>query len=180
LLIDLATRRVTRTGTEIPLSSLSFDLLLKLARAAPAIQTLEQIMQRVWPRLVVGPETLTQRIKVMREALGDDASDPKYIAGVRGRGYRMVAPVTPVPSPLHELQRMPPTAETSPPSPAVQASGGNRGAGMRRPRCDDCAPEELRRVTMHSCRARIRGYNSAAHLSSNTAGTRLPAPVPCR
>jgi TolB-like protein/DNA-binding winged helix-turn-helix (wHTH) protein/Tfp pilus assembly protein PilF len=127
LLIDLATRRVTRAGTEIPLSSLSFDLLLELARAAPAILTFEQIMQRVWPRLVVGPETVTQRIKVMREALDDDASDPKYIAGVRGRGYRMVAPVTSLPSPLHEPPPVPPPAETSPPSPAVQASGATKG-----------------------------------------------------
>jgi hypothetical protein len=37
----------------------------------------------------------------------------------------------------------------------------NGGAGMRRPRCDGCEAEELRRVTMRSCRARFRGRNRA-------------------
>jgi hypothetical protein len=35
------------------------------------------------------------------------------------------------------------------------------GARMRRPRCDDCEAVELRRVTMRSCRARLRRRNRA-------------------
>jgi DNA-binding winged helix-turn-helix (wHTH) protein len=40
-------------------------------------------MQQVWPGLVVGPETVSQRIKLIRDALDDDPKQPRYIAGVR-------------------------------------------------------------------------------------------------
>ena len=95
LVIDVARRRVTRGDAELQLSALSFDLLLELTRAAPELLTFEQLMERVWPRLVVGPEAVTQRVKLVRECLGDDANDPRYIAGVRGRGYRLVTTVEP-------------------------------------------------------------------------------------
>lgn len=47
-------------------------------------------------RLESGPETLTQRVKLLRDALGDDPASPRYVAGVRGRGYRLIPPVVPV------------------------------------------------------------------------------------
>jgi TolB-like protein/Tfp pilus assembly protein PilF/DNA-binding winged helix-turn-helix (wHTH) protein len=95
LLIDVGRQQVTRAAVELPLSQLSFQLLLALTRAAPNLLTFDQIMERVWPGLVVSPETVSQRVKLVRDALGDDSQSPRYIAGVRGRGYRMVAQVTP-------------------------------------------------------------------------------------
>jgi TolB-like protein/DNA-binding winged helix-turn-helix (wHTH) protein/tetratricopeptide (TPR) repeat protein len=96
LIIDLASRRVTRAGTVIPLKALSFDLLVTLVRAAPSLVSFEQLSERVWPGLVVTPETIVQRVKLLRAALGDDPHAPRYIEGVRGRGYRMVAAVRPM------------------------------------------------------------------------------------
>ena len=96
LLIDVGRQQVTRAGVELPLSQLSFQMLLALTRAAPNLLTFDQIMERVWPGVVVSPETISQRVKLVREALGDDSQSPRYVAGVRGRGYRMVAEVTPV------------------------------------------------------------------------------------
>jgi TolB-like protein/tetratricopeptide (TPR) repeat protein/DNA-binding winged helix-turn-helix (wHTH) protein len=96
LVIDMGRQRVTRAGVELPLSQLSFELLLALARAAPNLLSLDQLMERVWPSLVISPETVSQRVKLVRDALADDSAAPRYIAGVRGRGYRMVAPVSPV------------------------------------------------------------------------------------
>jgi len=93
LIIDLAPRRVRRAGTVIPLKALSFDLLVTLVRAAPALVSFDQLSERVWPGLVVTPETIVQRVKLLRSALGDDPHAPRYIEGVRGRGYRMVAEV---------------------------------------------------------------------------------------
>src|SRR5215471_10818701 len=77
LTIDLAPRRVRRAEAVIPLKALSFD----------------QLSERVWPGLVVTPETIVQRVKLLRGALGDDPHAPRYIEGVRGRGYRLVAEV---------------------------------------------------------------------------------------
>jgi TolB-like protein/DNA-binding winged helix-turn-helix (wHTH) protein/cytochrome c-type biogenesis protein CcmH/NrfG len=96
LTIDLGQRRVTRGGSDIPLPHLSFQLLVTLARSAPDVVTFDQLIERVWPGLVITPETISQRVKLVRDALGDDPQAPRYIAGVRGSGYRMVATVRPL------------------------------------------------------------------------------------
>jgi TolB-like protein/tetratricopeptide (TPR) repeat protein/DNA-binding winged helix-turn-helix (wHTH) protein len=94
LIVDIGRQRITRNGVEIPLSQLSFELLVALARAAPNLLSFDQLMERVWPGLVVSPETVSQRVKLVRDALGDDPHSPRYILGVRGRGYRMLAEVS--------------------------------------------------------------------------------------
>jgi TolB-like protein/DNA-binding winged helix-turn-helix (wHTH) protein/tetratricopeptide (TPR) repeat protein len=96
LIVELAPRRVRRAGTLIRLQALSFDLLVALVRAAPNLVSFEQLTERVWPGLVISPETIVQRVKLVRGALGDDPHAPRYIEGVRGRGYRMVAEVRPL------------------------------------------------------------------------------------
>ena len=96
LIVDIGQQRVTRTGVEIPMPHLSFDLLVTLARAAPNLVTFDQLIERVWPGLIITSETISQRVKLVRTALGDDPHAPRYIAGVRGRGYRMVANVRPL------------------------------------------------------------------------------------
>jgi TolB-like protein/DNA-binding winged helix-turn-helix (wHTH) protein len=96
LVVDLGRQSVTRSGSEIPFPKLSFDLLVTLAQAAPSFVSFDQLTERVWPGLVIAPETISQRVKLVRDALGDDAQAPRYITGIRGRGYRMVAAVRPV------------------------------------------------------------------------------------
>jgi TolB-like protein/DNA-binding winged helix-turn-helix (wHTH) protein len=97
LLIDTRVRRVLREGLELDLPSLSFDLLVALLRAAPGLVSSELLMESVWPNVVVGPETLTQRVKLLRQALGDNAQRPRYILGERGHGYRLACPAEPQP-----------------------------------------------------------------------------------
>jgi TolB-like protein/DNA-binding winged helix-turn-helix (wHTH) protein len=93
LTVDEGQSRVTRSGIDVPLPKLSFDLLVALVRAAPNVLSLDTLMDQVWPGLVVSPETVSQRVKLLRDALGDDPKHPRYIVGVRGRGYRLCAPV---------------------------------------------------------------------------------------
>jgi adenylate cyclase len=93
LLIDLGMRRVTRDGVDLWISGRSFDLLLALVRAAPNLMSTQELMESVWPRLVVGAETVTQRIMLLRQGLGDSAESPRYIVALRGHGYRMAAAV---------------------------------------------------------------------------------------
>jgi TolB-like protein/Flp pilus assembly protein TadD/DNA-binding winged helix-turn-helix (wHTH) protein len=96
LTVDIGQQRVTRAGVEIPMPHLSFQLLVALAHAAPNLLTFDQLTERVWPGLVITPETISQRVKLVRTALGDDPQAARYIGGVRGRGYRMVAAVRPL------------------------------------------------------------------------------------
>jgi len=94
LIIDVGTAQVHRNGQPVPLPRLSFDLLVALIRAAPRLVKIDELMDQVWPGLVVSAETVSQRVKLLRIALGDDARQPRYLAVSRGRGYRIVAPVT--------------------------------------------------------------------------------------
>lgn len=91
--IDAGRQRVERSGLEIPLPPLSFRLLLELVRAAPNVLSIDDLMNSVWPGLVVGADTVTQRVKLLRESLGDNAQESRYIKGLRGRGYSCAVPV---------------------------------------------------------------------------------------
>jgi TolB-like protein/DNA-binding winged helix-turn-helix (wHTH) protein/tetratricopeptide (TPR) repeat protein len=95
--VDLRRALVTRSGDVLPLPKLSFDLLVALIEAAPGIVSPDELMDRVWTGLVVSPETVSQRVKLLRDALGDDPKSPRYVASVRGRGYRLIAEVRPLP-----------------------------------------------------------------------------------
>jgi TolB-like protein/DNA-binding winged helix-turn-helix (wHTH) protein len=95
LVIDVGRQQVKRGDAEIPLPRLSFDLLVALAKVYPRMQTIDQLMDTVWSPAVVNPETVSQRVKLLRHSLGDDPNHPRYVVGIRGRGYRMGAPVTP-------------------------------------------------------------------------------------
>lgn len=102
---------------EIDLPNLSFQLLVALIHAAPNVLGNDRLMELVWPGQVVSPETVNKRAKLLRDALGDDAREPRYIAGVRSRGYRLIATVRIV------------TGETSPAdSPLPQSTTGESGS----------------------------------------------------
>ena len=114
LRVDIGQQRLTRAGVEITLPNLSFQLLVALIRAAPNVLSHDQLMAQVWPGLVVSPETLTKRVNLLREALGDNAQEPRYIAGVRSRGYQLVAAVSRAEAPA--LQVVPPSPAAAPPT----------------------------------------------------------------
>ena len=97
LLLDVSTRTLSRSDETIQLPKLSYRLLLALVDAAPAVVTHDAIIERVWDGRVVSPETVTQRVKLLRKALGDDAVSPRYIGVVRGEGYRLLTTVETLP-----------------------------------------------------------------------------------
>ena len=91
--IDSASGTVWRDGEIIDLPDLSFRLLMTLASRAPALVSKDELIAEVWGDVIVSDETLMQRVRLLRQALGDDSQKPRYIAAVRGRGYRLSAPV---------------------------------------------------------------------------------------
>jgi len=92
--LDVQRGELTRDGETLTLPKLSYDLLVALAQASPALLSQPELMQIVWPERVIGDETLKQRVKLLRKSLGDSASCPQYIEAVRGRGYRLIPKVT--------------------------------------------------------------------------------------
>jgi adenylate cyclase len=94
LSIDTGRQLVMRAAGPIPLPKLSYDLLLVLVRAAPNLVSVDELMRLVWPGVVVGSETVSQRVKMLRDALDDDPKAPRYIQGLRGRGYQILPTVS--------------------------------------------------------------------------------------
>lgn len=88
LAVDLDARRVTRSGEELQLGRLSFDLLEALIQAAPAALSSDDIVQRVWSGDIVSDETVKQRVSLLRRALGQEPGR-EYVVTLRGFGYRL-------------------------------------------------------------------------------------------
>lgn len=132
LVIDVGRQQVKRGDAEIPMPRLSFDLLVALAKVYPRMQTIDQLIETVWSPAVVNPETVTQRVKLLRQSLGDDPNHPRYVVGIRGRGYRMGAPVAPCVEPHHVLGHASaiatPAASPESPVPLTIRSPGTRAS----------------------------------------------------
>ncbi|MFC3717474.1 winged helix-turn-helix domain-containing tetratricopeptide repeat protein [Luteimonas soli] len=93
LMLDARQRAVFRGALRILLPKLTYELLLALVDAAPGVLTHDDLAERVWRGRLVTPETLNQRVLLLRHALGDDARSPRYLRVVRGVGYQLVPPV---------------------------------------------------------------------------------------
>ncbi len=94
LTLDLDRHLLTRGGKPIKLTKLSFKVLKALVQAAPALISHDELIDQVWgPKRVITPDNLSQRMKTLRQSLGDDPNHPIYIEGLRGEGYRLVPEV---------------------------------------------------------------------------------------
>ena len=120
--MDVASRRLFRDAELVPLTARVFDTLLLLVRNRGLLVPKEELIRQVWPGAFVSEDSLTQNISVLRRTLGDDASQPRYIATVARRGYRFVAEV-------HEIAA---SVEQRQPHEAPAQRGGEPVAGQRR------------------------------------------------
>ena len=94
LTLDLDRHLLSRGGQPIKLTKLSFRVLQALVLAAPALISHDDLINQVWgPKRVITLDNLAQRMKVLRQSLGDDPNRPIYIEGLRGEGYRLVPEV---------------------------------------------------------------------------------------
>ena len=110
LTLDTGQRRLWRGEQEIRLSKLSFDFLRALVEAAPNLLTPDQLAETVWgPRRVITAANLSQRLMMLRHAVGEEAERPRYIEAVRSQGYRLIPAVDAI-----TTQAAPPADDTPP------------------------------------------------------------------
>jgi predicted ATPase/DNA-binding winged helix-turn-helix (wHTH) protein len=82
-------RRVLRVdGRDCQLGARAFDLLLALVERRDRVVSKNELLEIVWPRMVVEENNLPVQVSSLRKLLG-----PNAIATVPGRGYRFVAPL---------------------------------------------------------------------------------------
>ncbi|HEL3778897.1 TPA: winged helix-turn-helix domain-containing protein [Stenotrophomonas maltophilia] len=89
--IDRPAQRVSRAGQVLPVSGLSWTLLDVLLAHGAEVVDFDTLAAQVWAPAVVGEDAVSQRVKLLRQALGDDSRRPRYIRSVRGRGYQLCA-----------------------------------------------------------------------------------------
>ena len=91
--VDAGARRVLLRGAELPLARKEFDLLAELVRHAGRVVSREDLMSRVWDENWFGStRTLDVHVRWLRQKLGDDPAAPRYLATVRGVGFRFTSP----------------------------------------------------------------------------------------
>lgn len=82
-----------RGDTEEHVEPMVMDVLVVLADGAGDVVTTDRIVDVVWKGRATAPEAIVQKIKVLRDRLGDDPRNPKYIQTHPKIGYRLVCPV---------------------------------------------------------------------------------------
>ncbi|QDP20234.1 winged helix-turn-helix domain-containing protein [Sphingomonas xanthus] len=119
--LDIPNRRLLHDGAPVDLNARYFDALALLVRAPDELVTKDRFMAEVWNGVPVTDEALTQCIKSLRRALGDEAARPRFIETVPKHGYRFIAATDPAVAPA-----APPTSET----PLSTALAGTLGGGL--------------------------------------------------
>ncbi|WP_156956904.1 winged helix-turn-helix domain-containing protein [Sphingomonas astaxanthinifaciens] len=92
VVIDPAERRLAVDGTPVTVTARYFDALLLLARHPGQLITKDRFHAEVWQMMPITDEALTQCIRVLRKALGDEAARPRFIETVPRYGYRWIGP----------------------------------------------------------------------------------------
>ena len=83
----LRRRRLLADGVPVELGTRAFDLLLVLLEADGALITKQELLNRVWPGIVVSDENLKVQISALRKALG---ADRDLVRTEFGSGYRFI------------------------------------------------------------------------------------------
>jgi predicted ATPase len=92
--LDLANERLWRGTEPLSLRPKAFRLLRYLAEHPKRLLTQEELLKAIWQHGYVSDGLLRGYIRKLREVLGDDAKNPRFIETAGGRGYRFIAPLT--------------------------------------------------------------------------------------
>jgi cholera toxin transcriptional activator len=92
---DSTTGELRRKGVRIKLHSQPFQVLFMLLERPGEMLTREEISRELWPdgTFVDYEHGVNSAVNRLREALGDKASNPRFIETLARRGYRFLAPV---------------------------------------------------------------------------------------
>src|SRR5947209_8098918 len=109
--LDRDAMELRKHGIRLRLKDQPFQVLASLLDRPGQVVTREELKERIWAKdtFVDFDQSLNKAVNRLREALNDDAGQPRYIETVPRRGYRFVAPVT----------EIAPEAEPTPPPPVA-------------------------------------------------------------
>jgi TolB-like protein/DNA-binding winged helix-turn-helix (wHTH) protein len=119
--LDLDGYALRRGDDAVRLQPKTFDVLRYLVENAGRLVTKQELLDAVWPGVIVTENSLTRCVKDVRRALDDDVEAPRYVETLPRKGYRFLA--TPVPIGL--LPASAPAGEPGSASPVLAAPRRN-------------------------------------------------------
>lgn len=85
--LDLDTHELRRGSESVPLSPKAYQLLEVLVVNRPKALSKSALQERLWPDTFVLEKNLVYLVAEIREALGDNATDPRFVRTVPKFGY---------------------------------------------------------------------------------------------
>jgi two-component system OmpR family response regulator len=94
LVLDRDRHSASVSGNPLDLTAQEFRLLVTLAEADGRVLSREQLLDAIYGQgeAFVLDRSVDALVKRLRQKLGDDPDKPKYVATIRGVGYRVVGP----------------------------------------------------------------------------------------
>ena len=119
--LDAGAGTLSRNGVRVKVQDQPFRLLLLLLQHAGQVVSREEIQNRLWPgnTYVEFDKSLGVAVLKVREALADEAGNPRFVETIPRRGYRFIAPVAV--ENLSEVRGAEKMDEAGRPSPTVSA-----------------------------------------------------------
>ena len=93
--LDCARYELRKGGRAVKLEKIPMELLLLLATSEGRLVTREEIEERIWGKgvFVDAEHGINTAVRKVRQALGDDPDQPKFLQTVQRKGYRFIAEV---------------------------------------------------------------------------------------
>ena len=90
--VNAASGELFKNGKRVRLQEQPFRLLVVLLENAGEMVTREDLRSRIWPEdtFVDFDGSLRVAVRKLREALGDDAENPRFVETIPRRGYRFL------------------------------------------------------------------------------------------
>jgi len=122
--LDFAHNSLRAADRNVQLRPKAVEVLHYLADNANRLVTKEELIQAIWPNVIVTDEVLTHCVSEVRQAIGD--SQQNIIVTVPRRGYRFTAPVV----------RIAASAAAPPPALPTEPTGTDSGPRSQSPLLD--------------------------------------------
>ncbi|HLG13403.1 MAG TPA: winged helix-turn-helix domain-containing protein [Blastocatellia bacterium] len=91
--LEASEHRLRRKGEEVPLRPKAFETLLYLVERHGHLVEKDELLERLWAETAVTEGVLTHCITEVRQALQDEAHNPRYLKTIPRVGYKFIGKV---------------------------------------------------------------------------------------
>lgn len=94
-LVEPDLNRLSRDSEAVTLEPKTMAVLVNLCDHPDEVVSADEIINAVWGGRPMGDNPVYKAVAKLRRALGDDSGEPRYIATIAKKGYRLMADVSP-------------------------------------------------------------------------------------